>query len=93
MLRSVSERYVEDQIRRYPNLDRAYFIKSERTELLALVALYIILYGAVLWLLWVISGPDFATGAGTAYLGYTVATVWERLGRIAAFKRLMGEDD
>jgi len=92
MLRSVSERYVEDQVRRYPSLTRSYFIKSERKEFLILSLLMLTTYGVAMAIMWYLSGREYAIGAGSAYLGFFTAMVWERLGRIAAFKRLMPKE-
>ncbi len=51
------------------------------------------IYAVVTWGLWIYASPDWAKGAGFAYLGSLIAEIAERLGRIDAFKRLMPEDD
>lgn len=92
MLRSASERYVRDQVRKYPSLDRSYFIRSELMEMWAFAGITLLVYGVACTLVWFLSGPEFAIGVGSAYLGFLVAEMWTHLGRVQAFKRMMPED-
>jgi hypothetical protein len=92
MLRKTNERYVEDQVRRYPHLNRSEMIRYERMEMWGVLGISLAFYGLVVTLLWFLGDPDFAQGAGSAYAGYLIAQVLTHLGRIAAFKRLMPED-
>jgi len=92
MLRSHSERYVEDQVNRYPSLTRSDRIGYERAEMWGVLGISVAIYAAVVTFLWFFSSPDFAQGAGSAYAGYMIAQVWKHLSRIRAFKRLIPKD-
>ncbi len=86
------EEYAEDQARRYPNLTRSELIASEKLEAGVHTAVSLVVYGLVVWALWVYASPDWAKGAGFAYLGFLTSESFETLGRIRAFKHLMPED-
>jgi hypothetical protein len=86
------EQYAEDQVRRYPNLTVAELISAERTEMALHAAVSVVVYGLISWGLWAYASPDWAKGAGFAYLGFLLAEVMEYNGRIRAFKRLTLED-
>jgi hypothetical protein len=87
-----AEEYVEDRAARYPRATRSDLIGDEYRDMTANVVVSLVVYGLITWALWFYASPDWAKGAGFAYLGVLFSETVETLGRIRAFKRLMPED-
>jgi hypothetical protein len=92
MSRKEYEEYVENQATRHPLATRADLVLIEKVNLYTTVVAAVVVYGLVVWALWVFASPEFAKGAGFAYLGFTIGEVTKFIRRIRAFKRLMPED-